>query len=334
MPLGYFSAAEAFLVLSGYVAFLVYSRHSETPRLLRKVIWRRTFIIYLFHIIGALFALMLTSALPYYDEIWQNSYGTVNWSTEPLLTTVALLGFLEFPAYHDILVLYLLPMIFLPFALHLINTGKVKIVAFLSFSVWLISQYIDRSIVEPIVSFVNPDATPQLMYIDPFSWQIYFYLGLLIAAFRNSMRLSNFGWITISVLAISGMLARHITGPWIGLAGFEWLIGDSANAPLLHIVNVIVWAAVFAKLAAIKPNLFTSRYPIFIGKHALPVFAFHSVVLFFLAPLVNPWVTTYWWADILSCLVFIFLLYIPAKADGVYRSHRRKIRIKGESHVS
>lgn len=326
MPLGFFSAAEVFLVLSGFVAFIVYFRYSGENCQLTKIIWKRAGIIYLFHVLGAFTVFLLITIFPVFNEIWIESYGIENFISDPIWSLIRVCLLLEYPAYHDILVLYLLPMTTLPLAIGLIALGRAHYVALVSFGVWLVSQYVDSHGLLSFIADMSSQYRPTLMHIDPFSWQIYFYMGVLASAYRTTLAevlLTKSVMTVVYFAAFALLLTRHIYGPWQSIESYFWLAGDLSTAPILTMANVALWMIIFSKLSQ-KRTLFISKFPIFIGQHALPVFAFHSVVLFFIAPFFDSYVTKYWWADLAACVSFVAALYLPAKVDQLYRTNVRK----------
>ena len=90
---------------------------------------------------------------------------------------------------------------------------------------------------------------------------------------------------------------------------------------LLVIYGVMLWMRY-------SPYLFKLRYPVFLGQHALAVFTFHAVVIYYLLPLTHSFTNEQWYWDLLACLFFIGLLVIPAKLDQMYR------KVKGRSCTS
>lgn len=331
MPFGYFSAAQSFVMLSGFVAYLVYRRDADNPQQLKSKVWKRTAVIYGFHVVGSIVALSLTQLLPIYPEVWLEFYTTSNWQNAPWQTLILLVTLLELPAYHDILMLYMIPMLFLPFAIIAIEKGYLLWVMAVSLLVWLAAQWSGIWLLEPILNIWFEGMDRHHGYTDPFAWQLYFYVGVAFCALqtKHGVKFEFASWLKWSVvaLALAMMISRHYFGKWVQIESLPLLFGGAGEAPLLHVLNLALFAYIFKLVCQYWRSPFIMQFPVFIGQHALPVFAFHSVVLFFIAPAVEPWVTTYWWADVLACAAFVALLYVPAKLDAWYKTKKRQTRL-------
>ncbi len=69
-PLGFVSAAEGFVFLSGFVAYLVYGRLANNRTELRRKVWRRCLVIYGFHLSAILICFSLVLLFPLYVTHW------------------------------------------------------------------------------------------------------------------------------------------------------------------------------------------------------------------------------------------------------------------------
>ncbi|MDP2561613.1 OpgC domain-containing protein [Psychrobium sp. 1_MG-2023] len=322
-PFGLVSAAEGFVFLSGFVAYLVYSKLVDQPQRLNQKVWRRCFTIYRFHLLGILVTFSLVSLFPVYIPLWSDFFAASNWFEQPLHSAIAATLLLEHPGFHDILILYLVPMLFLPLAIKLIKQGQAVVVAITSFSIWLIAQYISIDFITPLFNLLLPQIKLNVSYFDPLAWQIYFYLGVLLSHLKIDKACQfNFSPIIKALLLMAAALffmLRH----WPPVELESYLTGHG-SAPLLRQINLLLMAYVLMLAMRKLPQLFTLRYPVFLGQHALSVFTFHAVVVYFLLPISQPYTTSVWYWDVVACLFFIALLAIPARLDQCFQQYRKK----------
>jgi hypothetical protein len=312
-PFGFVSAAEGFIFLSGVVAYLVYARYAADVRQLKRKIWRRCLTIYSFHLTAMLLTMLLIWLFPWYIPQWKDFFNAANWFHEPLQSVIAAVLLLEQPGYHDILILYLVPMLFLPFAIIAIKNGKALGVGFASLAVWLLAQFITTTHFEAPFHAVLPAITLNVSYFDPFAWQLYFYLGVLLSYLKTER-----GYQFKLPLWLQGcLIMKHSFSEFIPNA-----LNNQAEASALHLLNLLLLAYLLMLLMRAFPRLFTFQYAVFLGQHALPVFAFHAVVIYFLQPWSQAYTAEKWYWDVLICLLFIGMLAIPATLDQKWRARQ------------
>jgi len=320
-PLGFISAAEGFVFLSGFVAYLVYSRLATDKAQIKRKIWQRSFTIYGFHITALILCFTLIWMFPYYTQQWSSFFNAENWFDAPVQSLIAALLLLEHPGYHDILILYLVPMIFLPFAIIAIKKGKVLLVAAASISVWIVAQFVTAQHIVTPFDKVFPDISLNVSYFDPFAWQIYFYTGVLLSYLKLDKSISfNFPPI-IKISLLTCIAFTFIIKHFFPELMQPYLSGNS-EASLLFQLNLLLTAYFFMLIMRNFRWFFTLKYPVFLGQHALPVFAFHNIAIYFLQPWSEVYTTEKWYWDLLTCILFVSLLAIPAKLNKAWHTHR------------
>lgn len=328
-PLGFVSAAEGFVFLSGFVAYLVYGRLAENKTALKQKIWQRSFTIYRFHIIAILITFLLVWLFPFFNPVWSDFYNAANWLNAPLQSFVSALFLLEHPGFHDILILYLIPMIFLPFAIMAIKNGKVIFVALASFTVWLLAQFIDAEFLVTPFNQIFSDIKLNVSHFDPFAWQIYFYMGVILSYLKFDKGCTFEFSVAVKVSLLGCIIAKFIVRHWYPELMQPYYVGHG-SASLVYQANLLLAAYLIMLLMRKCTWLFTLKYPVFLGQHALPVFAFHCVVIYFLMPATHQFTTQHWYWDVLTCAVFVLLLAIPAKLDALWRA-RKKLQQRSKS---
>ncbi|NTS75739.1 OpgC domain-containing protein [Catenovulum sp. SM1970] len=333
-PFGFVSAAEGFVFLSGFVAYLVYSKIDDKAKQ-RKKIWHRCGVIYLFHCISLLIVYCLIALWPVFKPVWLEFLLVSNWYQDPTSTVFLIFSLLEQPGFFDILILYLWPMFFLPFALQLLAKGKWLLLLGASFAVWLAAQFLQQDILNQPFSLFFPDLTLRLSYFDPLAWQVLFYLGVVLA-YLIKTRPQVFVFppiikaIFIAVFA-SLMLIKHMQPEWFttfaSAESRKWLTGSNDTVPVLRIINILVLAYMFKLSLPYLNKLYELRYPVFLGQHALAVFVFHTMVIYYLGPSVHQYVNETWYWDVLACMGFVALLSIPAYLDSRYKIWRKQQKL-------
>jgi len=333
-PLGFVSAAEAFVFLSGFVAYLVYGRLFDKEQVTEKVvntkIWHRCFTIYKFHLFTLLFTYLVIWFFPVFKDLWISFFYTGNLYKDPLSAVALAFVLLEQPGYFDILIIYLVPMTFLPFAIKALKQGKVYWVAAISFSVWILAQFVTQDVITYFLQKLLPNFTLQVSYFDPFAWQWLFYLGVLCSYLRfDEKRSFVFSRVVKGILLASAfglMMLKHLDPSWLGTLyhhqSLGFFFGGGGTVPLIKQINLLLLAYCFFLTINKFSMVYTAKYPVYLGQHALPVFAFHTVVVYWLYPLFKGLNTSFWYWDIASCALFIMLLAIPAKLDEMYRRSR------------
>lgn len=321
-PFGFVSAAEAFVFLSGFVAYLVYSKLDNQPKLQTRRIWLRTFTIYLFHISAIGITFLLVYLFPLYQAMWADFFLAGNFFTDKKQFFLASLMLLEQPGFHDILIMYLFAMLLLPLAMSALRSNLWLIVLLVSIALWLASPYVNLSLIESLYQMLFPQLTPQISYFDPMAWQLYFYLGVLISYAKHSKSIT-FEFNKTIKLVIFCVALIFMAAKQLGVPDLSNYVANSGTAQLGIVINLLLLAYCFMLWMRHFPRLFTLKYPVFLGQHALPVFAFHTIVVYFLLPATEEYITNYWYWDLVACLVFVGTLAIPAKIDQLYR-HRKK----------
>ncbi|RZM74782.1 hypothetical protein C3B51_19465 [Pseudoalteromonas rubra] len=319
-PLGFVSAAEGFVFLSGFVAYLVYGRLASDNKTMQRKIWRRCWVIYGFHLSAIVVCFSLVALFPLYIPQWSDFFNAANWFSNPIQSVLSAALLLEHPGFHDILILYLVPMAFLPFAIQALKRGKARYVVATSLSVWLLAQFVTAEFLAAPFSRVFSDITLNVSHFDPFAWQIYFYLGVMLSYLKFDKGYTFTFTPVVRILLLSGVGCFFVIKHGYPELMQPYFAGHG-SASVLYQLNLLLSAYFIMLLMRRFSWFFTLRYQVFIGQHALPVFAFHCVVIYFLLPWSHAYTTAQWYWDVLVCTSFVCLLAIPAKLDQRWRAH-------------
>ncbi len=320
-PFGFVSAAEAFIFLSGWVAARVYGRYTYDPKLLRQRVWRRVFTLYVYTMAGVL---LLTGALhlgllPAVVTAPDNHYFALgNYREYPL--TALLLSFVQLQqmSFFDILILYMLPMIFLPWALLALHQGKMWLVLGISGLLWLAAPFVSDQWLANLLHGILPNWRVEAGYMDNLGWQALFYLGVCIG-YQQYFKGVTWGLHRTDVALVVFILAVFFASlhkQWWSLpippALMHWLFSWQ-DVGLIRLCNTLVLAYCAAWCITRWPAPWQMPWLVFLGQHSLQVFVYHSVAIYGFWAWMHSVKQAQWIAgDILVTIIFLLSLSIPA----------------------
>ncbi|MEK6709423.1 MAG: OpgC domain-containing protein [Nitrospinota bacterium] len=209
---GFSDAAEVFILISGYTAGMVYSRAMERQGFLVAGIrvYHRVWQLYVAHVFLFMqfMATMAYAAGSLNSPLYAEEFGAADFLKEPGLAIVKALSLQFQPAFMDILPLYIVLMMALPFVLAGFRRWPGAVLA-ASFALWLAAQF-DKRIA--FSAYPGPDRE---WLFNPLAWQALFFLG------------AWFGW-------------RGTRGgvPWLGN---RWLFRAAAAAAIAGFVIRFNW---------------------------------------------------------------------------------------------
>ena len=342
-PFGFVSAAEGFVLLSGFMAGLVYSareqREGETrmrtafyQRVVKIYLCQAALLLFLFSVVALLAVVLQQDAITGLMRYYLN---------QPLAALVAGLLLLYSPPLLDILPMYVLFMLASPVLLvHGLRYGWTGILG-LSVLLWLGSQFKLGSWVYQWVHDATALPVPleQTGSFDILAWQFLWVLGLWLGAERTAGRpIPPFPrWLVGTAVGIAavGFVWRHAVGqvPIPQDAGLNMLFDKWQLAPLrlFNLFALLVLAVHFsAWLARTLPR---SRVLEMMGAASLPVFCAHLVLaLLALAVFGAPTDWRPWWVDlgilVVSFGVMVAVAWVSQEVDrqAALAKQRRKDR--------
>lgn len=334
---GFVTAAEGFVFLSGMLVGIVYSRYlSQEPGLLRKKIWDRARVIYIYHILALLGVFLFTVFSVGLEANWKSF--AVEMEHQPLLTGLAGIFLLYLPPMLDVLPIYILFMLLAPSVLHLLHRNHIVWVLSASVALWLFAQFDGQ---KWLFSWMLFDDVIRMGAFDPFGWQLIFVLGIVLGhqRFIRGGRLTPIHGplfaVCFSIVAFL-FLQRH------GFIHVQWFAHyahiDRESIAWLRLVNflAVVYVVYALILAQARFNVFRylkwlGQWLAFLGQHSLQVFAFHLVLLYLYIP--------FRWGElafsneqkVVALMLFIASLSIPAWLHQYYQRsqrHKKAVNVK------
>lgn len=279
-PFGFVSAAEGFVLVSGIVAGLVYSGSQQRGGLWARV-WRRARVLWRYHLILVVGLLahqaVWASQRPeggLAGAAWQAAGGALLVNQEPPL---------------DILPLYIVFVLSLPLLLRGFDRGHAGWITVACATLWFADQCLTPTAWYPWTTRFELAGVVVAWQPNHFhlpAWMVLFsggaYGGWLVRRGRWRGR-APMTWLLVGLVAAGILLAlRHGIGvPELSRARLD--VGRP-NLGWLRLLNVVVLAWCVVQIGWRHPRLVTNRWLELLGRHALLVFTWQTLLQLFLRP--------------------------------------------------
>ncbi|WP_086920921.1 OpgC domain-containing protein [Variovorax sp. JS1663] len=341
-PFGFVSAAEGFVLLSAFVAGLVYTRISDRQGVdaMRRAFWRRALKVYLAQAATLLFLFtIITKVGLRIDQPAVKNLLSFYLANPPEGFVYSLLLVYE-PALLDILPMYIFFMLMSPWVLAFALRHGWTGVMVASAAFWALAQFGFSEWLYGLAALYLHLPVPfhEMGAFNAFAWQFLWFAGLWIGASRHAPDAEPFRFprwlVAIAIaLAVYGIWWRHhgINGqaPFGGDEELNLLFDKWQLGPL-RIVNLVVLGIVAVRFG---PGLMR-RIPRLhwleaMGAASLPVFCAHLVaVLLVLAFYGDSQTARPWWGDALLLGAVFAWLYGVARATLWWDSRPPKGRYR------
>lgn len=320
-PLGFVTAAEVFIFLSGYVSGLVYTRTLDTRGFAstRRKAVGRAWVIYIHHAITFLLLFFLHRMTGGWSHILSNND---DWAV-----ILAGLMLIHQPIFLDILPMYVLLLLLTPFLVAQFHRANGEaLVLLISGAIWLLAQFDVRGFLFELIPhrglLLEGD-------FDLLAWQILFVSGLIFGGRRTRGRRHTNGRLQQALVwscfcgCVFFFALRH---QFIALEFDVDRVFDKTPLRPLRILNFAMLAFLVAKSRAWIPDGWWLEPFAFLGRHSLQVFSFHIVFLSFANHLLRPALTDGSGDSIAYVLLNILALYLAAGAHRSYQNWRAEAR--------
>lgn len=280
---GFFDAADVFILISGYTAGMVYGRAIERQGLLRAGmrIYHRVWQLYVAHVF--LFMQFMATVAYVVDalnnSIYAEEFRAADFLKEPGLAVIKALTLQFQPEFMDILPLYIVLLAVLPFVLAGFRLWPAGVLA-ASFGLWGAVQF-NKSLA--LAAYPGPN---QVWFFNPFAWQALFFLGAW-GGWRGIK--AGIPWLTNRWLfrlaaagALTGFLIRcswtlhWLYNPFPALFGKTlWPLLSKTNLAPLRFANMLLLALLVARLIPPQAKFLAGRVSrpfVICGRHSLHVF--------------------------------------------------------------
>ncbi|XAH25006.1 OpgC domain-containing protein [Xylophilus sp. GW821-FHT01B05] len=324
-PFGFVSAAEGFVLLSAYMAGMVYGRLAWRKSIvdMERAFWRRALKVYWCQAATLLF---LFTVIAFFGlKVDQPAVKDLMsfYLQRPKVAFISSLLLVYEPPLLDILPLYVLFMLASPWVLALaLRHGWAPVMA-VSVLLWLLSQFgLGEWAYDALRDSVGmPVPFHETGAFAMYSWQFLWMLGLWMGATRNDplappFRFPNWSVAVAVVVALTCLVWRHRTGqaPFgsderMNLLFDKWALGPLR---LLDMFALMLLTIRFGPaLARWLPRM---RWLEVMGSASLAVFCAHLVIVLLTLTFFggNPYARP-WWVDALLLLGCFAALYAVAR---------------------
>lgn len=282
--IGWVSAAEGFVFLSGLTAGMVYTykMNEKGIEFLSGLAIKRALTIYKYHILLFLFvcASVLCSSL--IRDYWADAYAPL--AQHPLRSIVTGSLLVYQPPFLDILPMYAIFILLVPFCIRWFQKGYAWYVLLGSFTVYFVGS-LNELFHFFTIPFQSYQLSPRTFAL--LNWQILFVLGLFIGFVFYKGKTKQWQtnkplfYIALGIGLIFFIVKNaHAELPWINLE----YASDKINLGPLRLVNFAALCYVTIFISSRKANWFTYNPVCYLGRYSLEVFSFHIVLLILLLP--------------------------------------------------
>jgi len=326
-PFGFVSAAEGFVLLSAFVAGLVYSRigYVRGVESMRVAFWRRVVKVYLCQAAILLFLFTVIAALGLHIDQPAVKNLVSYYLAEPRDGFFFGLLLIYEPALLDILPMYIFFMLMSPWVLAFAMRHGWGLVMVASVAVWAAAQFgISEWIYGLAVHYLHvPVPFHEMGAFNTYAWQFLWFAGLCIGATRNGpdARPLRFPWwllVLAAGIALYGVYWRHtgINGqaPFGGDVELNLLFDKWQLGPL-RLVNLVALGILAVRFGPwLMRRIPRLHWLEAMGSASLPVFCAHLVaVLLVLAFYGDSQTARPWWGDGLLLLAVFAGMYFVAR---------------------
>lgn len=346
-PLGYVSAAEGFVLLSGFMAGWVYTlkarRSGDT--LMRRALLKRAATVYACQ--AGLLSFLLTGALLIGLASGQRAISDLASYAlrEPMAAWLGGLTLLYAPPLLDILPLYILFLLASPWVLQRGRQQGWGWILAGSVTLWLAAQLgLGAWLYERLAATVRlPVPRDQTGAFNLMAWQFLWVLGLWLGATRADGRPAAPPafprWMVQAAFAIAltGLFWRHAAGQtplpgnaWVGMLFDKWNLGPMRVLSLFALMVLLLHYA-----DRLLPRLPRWRVLEQLGAASLAVFCAHLVVVLLVLALVGDYQPGRpLWIDAALLSVTFGLLWAVARARNGAGRHRSRNAIAGRAGLN
>lgn len=325
--LGYVSAAEGFVMLSAFMAGMIYTRKAlhDGVEAMRKAFFKRTLTVYACHVacLLLLFTLIAALGLKFDQPGLKNLIGF--YLENPVTGLLAGMSLIYNPPLLDILPLYVMLLLISPWILAYGMRHGWRAIFIVSIGLWLAAQFGLSSFLYSILVAATGLPVPfrETGSFETYAWQLLWVFGLWLGSLDANGVLRQrkpfspglvWGAIALALLFFSW---RHMIGqvPFPGnevlnLWLDKWHLGPLR---LLNFFALLLLVMHFGSGAHLRLPRF--KFLETIGAASLPVFCAHLIlVLLTLAILGDAFDERFDWMDELLLSGGLVLLYLSASA--------------------
>ena len=308
-PFGYVSAAEGFVLLSGYMAGLVYGRLAFQQGIpaTRRAFWRRALMVYAAHAATLLFLFTVIALIGLkVDEPSVRNLMSY-YLQQPIQALLGGLLLIYQPPLLDILPMYVVFMLASPWAFVLGMRHGWRWVLAGSVALWVLAQFGLTEWLYDLATSVTRLPVPyaETGAFNSFAWQLLWVFGLWLGASRHqddppSLKFPPAIVGLAIVVALVGFTWRH----WLGQAPFGGdvrlnLLFDKWQLGPLRLLNLAALLVVTLRFGPRLAHTLPRLHPLeTMGSASLAVFCAHLVIVLLVLSLFGSVMSRPWAVDL------------------------------------
>ncbi|MBC6605539.1 OpgC domain-containing protein [Hymenobacter sp. BT188] len=312
---GWVTAAEGFVFLSGLTAGIVYTRQmlEKGEEFVSAATTKRAWLIYRNHIAILFFAFIAVLFGFGLNEYWVNHYSL--FSESPYLSIFLGATLLYQPIYLDILPMYAAFIFCVPVVIKYLKKGFIWQLFACSIILYMIPIFKGSHVLTDItqIKVINTG------FFNLLSWQFLFFLGLFsgfsYCCGKVNKWMNNKKLLLLLVFLCSALFL--IKNLQVDLSGLDYLFSRDTLGPI-RLLNSLSIFFIITFICARKSEWFTFKPICYLGRNSLEVFSFHVLFVIIFKPLndivsniYSIKVTDYFFVYPLALIMFI-LFVIPA----------------------
>lgn len=290
--LGWVSAAEGFVFLSGLTAGLVYTHKyiEKGEKFISVASRKRAWLIYKYHVILFLAAMLIMFTHDFMQSYWRTYHDLI--FENPFLAVFLGSLLIYQPTYMDILPMYAIFILFIPITIRYFQRGYHWQVLALSFSIYLLGTF------NPATTYINSifaEYSINTGYFNILCWQPLFISGLFFGflfyhgktkKMQNSLPLFYIALsISVPFFIVKFFYSSFFSAYFTGFDVEYWTSKEYLRP--LRLLNFTVLSIVITSLATRYAEWFKFKPLVYLGRYSLEVFAFHILVVVLMKPLSN-----------------------------------------------
>ena len=278
--IGWVSAAEGFVFISGLTAGLVYTCKLSSGKTDSAFFsaFKRSRVLYKYHMALFLILLIILVTSDFHKDFWMKHYEILY--KQSALSVLSFSALIYQPRYFDILPMYAIYLMFVPFVIQYFLKGNYLRVMALSILAYLAGTF---NLLSPLFSFFQP---VNEAYFNVFSWQLVFFSGLLAGFLMYKEKIEvvrNTTLLYVAVLIAGLLFFSKLLYLEPAKGFFDWWAHKGDLRPLRLLNAVCIIFIVSFSITKYK-QFFTWRPICFLGKYSLEVYSVHILLIILFKP--------------------------------------------------
>ncbi|PIQ22368.1 MAG: hypothetical protein COW65_03550 [Cytophagales bacterium CG18_big_fil_WC_8_21_14_2_50_42_9] len=339
---GWVTAAEGFVFLSGLTAGLVYSRKlvEKGQLFIANAAKKRAWTIYKYHLGLFLLVTIILFSHPIMKDHWFHNYQEFKLIFHQPVSAILLSCVLFYqPVYLDILPMYAIYIWLLPFALKYFQRGYQGRVLLVSFLLYIIGSF---DLLMPLFDNIKIFDQVDAGFFNLLSWQFLFIVGLFFGhlSYKNktSSILQNKTLFYCAVAVSITLFILKNTSRHFDFLHFDFEFWtDKGDLRPLRLLNFFALLSVVGYTASKYKHWFTFKPICYLGRYSLEVFALHIILIVLFSPLkeysnkffaikVSNYLHIYPLASLLLLFVLIPALFLAPLLKNTLKERNLKLK--------